>query len=84
VQFRRPKAASPSQELEVLGAERPKILVTYIQICLEIYFVFLFAPGKLICIPVEQDCLLFNACPRPRNNPRKQIIINITGNKRGE
>jgi hypothetical protein len=27
VQFRRPKAASPPQELEVLGAERPKLLV---------------------------------------------------------
>jgi hypothetical protein len=27
VQLRRPKAASPPQELEVLGAERPKLLV---------------------------------------------------------
>jgi hypothetical protein len=30
VQFRRPKATSPLQELEVLGAERPKLVVKHI------------------------------------------------------
>jgi hypothetical protein len=40
VQFKRPKAASPLQELEVLGAERPKLLVSCIighwHVCLKI------------------------------------------------
>jgi hypothetical protein len=33
VQFGQPKAASSPQELEVLGAERPKLLVKQIFVC---------------------------------------------------